>query len=422
MKRAGAIVLGGGRHETDALDHALARIAGAIDPGELGTTIADQVIASLPELAARADASLRQAIVANVVSALIDIRDGMARDEAPSRIVAPAEATALAHELVHRGIDLTTLLRGYRLGHAMVMDGWERAAVATEPDPELRWRVLSRAARYVFAYVDAVSVQLTDAYTEERGRWVRQAAAARAELVHAILESGEADVETATGTLGYDVRGRHLAFVMWYEPAARTADGTGALEGVAASLAAALGGHALLLVPVGGWVVWGWTSGSAVTDRPDGAVSFPPGVRAAVGTPGSGVHGFVRSHRDAQAAQRVAGLLGRSAPLVRHEACALLALLTADPAAAVAFVESELGGLAADDDAMARLRATLRVYLAENTSPARTARRLGIHHNTVVYRVNKAEELLGRPIKARRLELESALQIADSLAALRAVT
>jgi DNA-binding PucR family transcriptional regulator len=68
----------------------------------------------------------------------------------------------------------------------------------------------------------------------------------------------------------------------------------------------------------------------------------------------------------------------------------------------------------------ARLRATLRVYLEENLSPARAARRLGIHQNTVVYRVKRAEEILGHSIEQGRLELEVSLRLSEGLDGLRA--
>ena len=98
----------------------------------------------------------------------------------------------------------------------------------------------------------------------------------------------------------------------------------------------------------------------------------------------------------------------------------LTALLTADPVEAVRFAEGELGELLADSDAAARLRATVRVYLEENLSPARAARRLGIHQNTVVYRVKQTEELLGHAIEQRRLQLEVALRLSDMIDGLRA--
>jgi DNA-binding PucR family transcriptional regulator len=119
-------------------------------------------------------------------------------------------------------------------------------------------------------------------------------------------------------------------------------------------------------------------------------------------------------------ARRVAGMVGRRAgTTVRHRAVALLGLLSSDPVAAVRFVEAELGELAEPSDSAARLRATLRIYLDENASPARTSRRLGVNKNTVVYRVNKAEEMLGHPLAERRSELDAALRLAEALEGLR---
>lgn len=46
----------------------------------------------------------------------------------------------------------------------------------------------------------------------------------------------------------------------------------------------------------------------------------------------------------------------------------------------------------------------------------RTAERLGVHQNTVIYRVQQAKELLGRAPTERRLELEVALRLADASA------
>ena len=74
--------------------------------------------------------------------------------------------------------------------------------------------------------------------------------------------------------------------------------------------------------------------------------------------------------------------------------------------------ERELRGLAADDDLTTRLTATLRTYLDEHSSRSRTAKRLGIHENTVSYRIKQAEEILGRSVDQRTLELRVALALA----------
>jgi DNA-binding PucR family transcriptional regulator len=110
----------------------------------------------------------------------------------------------------------------------------------------------------------------------------------------------------------------------------------------------------------------------------------------------------------------------RRGSTVRYDSLALTALLTVDPTEAARFTIAQLGELAEETDAARRVRSTLRVYLEENLSPARAARRLGIHQNTVVYRVKRAEEILGHPIEEGRLELEVSVRLAEGLPGLNA--
>jgi len=80
-----------------------------------------------------------------------------------------------------------------------------------------------------------------------------------------------------------------------------------------------------------------------------------------------------------------------------------------------AHVAAELGTLARHDDDTLRLAATLRAYLEEQASPRRTARRLGVHENTVKNRVRAIEDLRGRPADQRVAETLLALRLADVL-------
>ena len=77
-----------------------------------------------------------------------------------------------------------------------------------------------------------------------------------------------------------------------------------------------------------------------------------------------------------------------------------------------------LGPLAADDESTYRVAMTLAVYLQENRSPARAAQRLTVHPNTVSYRVNQAETILGRPVDTDASELSVALALLPLLAGL----
>ena len=76
----------------------------------------------------------------------------------------------------------------------------------------------------------------------------------------------------------------------------------------------------------------------------------------------------------------------------------------------------ELGRLASTDETTCRLAATLRTYLDESGSRGRTAKRLHVHENTVAYRIRQAEELLGRSLDKRTLELRAALALAELVA------
>ena len=99
--------------------------------------------------------------------------------------------------------------------------------------------------------------------------------------------------------------------------------------------------------------------------------------------------------------------------VTRYLDISLCALATADVDHARAFVARELGALAACDDTTRRLAATVRTYLDQNGSRGRAARRLNVHENTVAYRLRQAEEILGRSVDKRTLELRVALAVVD---------
>lgn len=401
----------------------LVSVLSALSPLGLGETMADLLIESMPEFTRSPDPDFRQGLVMSCQSNVSFLWELLAGDTRVNQITAPPGAIAWAHELVHRGFDLATLLRAYRLGHGLVEKRFDEVSAELEISSELRWRVSAHATRYFFAYVDSVCTQLVRDYEEERARWIRGAAAARTELVTAIIGGEPVDPHEATATLRYDVTLRHLCFVVWTDAAARgTAESRASLESAAAALAAQLGGGPTPTIQIGDRAVWAWMHWSAADAGPTpGMLPLLDGRWAALGMPADGLDGMRRSYDQARSARRVAEVMGaRPGSITRYSSAALTAVLTADPAEAIRFAEIQLGALADPDDAMTRLRATVRVYLEENLSPARTARRLGIHQNTVVYRVKRTEEILGREVSASPLELGAALRLAEGLDGLRA--
>ena len=85
-------------------------------------------------------------------------------------------------------------------------------------------------------------------------------------------------------------------------------------------------------------------------------------------------------------------------------------VMTADPTGVQDIVESLLATqLAAQDEATTRLRETLLAWLVEGGNARRAAERVHAHKNTVLYRLGRAQQILGRPLDADRGELELAL-------------
>jgi purine catabolism regulator len=80
------------------------------------------------------------------------------------------------------------------------------------------------------------------------------------------------------------------------------------------------------------------------------------------------------------------------------------------------FGEDVLGGLRLSDRTGV-LMATLRAYLAVNGSPTDAADRLHLHRNTVLYRLQRIEQILQRDLRNAdvRLTLHLALKIEEVL-------
>jgi DNA-binding PucR family transcriptional regulator len=79
------------------------------------------------------------------------------------------------------------------------------------------------------------------------------------------------------------------------------------------------------------------------------------------------------------------------------------------------FVRMQLGPLSEESETAARMRSTLLGFLAHGCSHVRAAQELHMHQNTVYNRVRRAEELLGSPVAERRVELQTALMLAETL-------
>ncbi|MEV0355058.1 helix-turn-helix domain-containing protein [Nocardia sp. NPDC050697] len=329
------------------------------------------------------------------------------------RIRPPIEVIDGARTVARRGYDLNVLLKTYRVGQRGLWRYITGVLDLQIRDPELRGAVLvtfwERSSQWLDGCLDAV----VTAYLEEREQRSRSAEEQRAATVRALLRGDAAAAELTPERLGHNVEHQQIALTLWAEHSMASPVAARVLARLAADTAAALGGPPPLTLPSGTHGLWAWVA----TPEPADVALIPappvPGTRMAAGTPWPGVRGFRRSHREALAAQRLATDGAAAGPVIAYRDVELVCLLTGDGSVESArlLVERELGGIAGPGEPAARLRETVREFLAGGGSVTATAEALGVHSNTVRYRLQQAEQRLGRPIEQRRLHLELALEV-----------
>ena len=380
---------------------------------EVSATLADTIHENLDELDDDMRTWTLQSTRANLGVMVTLMREG----SDPRSVNAPPEALGYAKEYVVRGLDFVLLQRAYRTAQG-VFSGMilSRLREATD-DPDHLADAMAFFNTWIFAWIETIERQLTDAYMAEREQWVRGAAAVRAAEVRAILKGAPVDAAAVSQRLGYELDRFHVGYVVWSESVEDRPGGAealfGEMEQVAAAVAESLGARSALTVAQGRHLAC-WAGRREPQHLGDLRVprGAGKGLSVAAGTPAHGVDGFVLSHREALLARRVANLRGDRPARTTYPEVALEALMVDDAEAARRFSERELGPLAARDDSTLRLAATLAVFLEEGASFVRASRRLGVHTNTVTYRVRRAEELLGHPVTERQLELRVALRLA----------
>lgn len=387
------------------------------EAGELSTTVVEGIARQLPDLLPTAEA-----LEANRASTEASIRLFAAILAAGAD---PAEATHLeqatidyAQDGARHGIALTTLFRSYRLGHAATT----RYLIGILPhhvlDPDDLTAAIELCSEWLFGYVDVALCLVEDVYVEERDRWLRSAAATRAETIQTLLSGRPIDQDQASRLLRHELHRNHLAAVVWVDRSVEGRDTLALLDAAIRDISSAVGSEHVLAHSLGTLSVAAWISTKhalpaalldtvALSDR-----SFP--ARVALGEPGPGVAGFRTSYREALEAKRVAHVARRpDGSVTQYRQVALQALGSVDPVQCRAFVERELGALFSDDEAAQRIATTVRTYLEENRSRSRTGKKLNIHENTVSYRLRQAEELVGRTLDEGSVNLGAALALVE---------
>jgi PucR C-terminal helix-turn-helix domain/GGDEF-like domain len=250
------------------------------------------------------------------------------------------------------------------------------------------------------AVLDRLMAGIAGEGVEEPERIGRPSELRLSECVQRLLAGGACD----TVELGYELEGWHIGMI---------ASGAGAVESLR-RVAVGLGVR-LLCISRGDDTAWGWLGGhltpaigelERVLRGEDHA-----GLSVAMGEPAHGVEGWRLTHRQAQAAQRVA--LHRPRRLTRYADVALLASVLSDDVLAASLVEIYLAPLGDRQNGGMVLRDTLRAYFAAECNASSAACALGVARHTVEKRLRAIEEKLGHALRTRQAELEVALRVED---------
>ena len=416
------MALGKGTPQDDDADahRAVAGVAGALRGNlqPLAARVDAAVLAAVPALSA--DADIRLALERSTEANLVDILALLADRALPVDVGVPPEALSLASALVRRGVEPGDLVHAYLVGQNELWRAWMEELAERLPAGQSLIVALELSSARIFTRADFLVAQLMRHIDRERVRWMGGALARRTQVVRSLLEGEESDAAEASRALGYDIDRWVLAAVLWD---AAGAEDPGArherLEVRAASIARAAGVQRAFTLAADE-ALWAWV---AAPEKPDLnaiaaalAESLAAGQGAALGTPAAGLDGFRDGHAEALQARRIAEL-GQRAGVVRYDEIELVSLVSADLDRLARFVQRTLGPLTADDETTARLRQTILAWLAEGGNARRAAERLHAHKNTVLYRLQRAQLLLGRPLDQDRGALELAVRAVDCLGA-----
>lgn len=296
---------------------------------------------------------------------------------------------------MHSGRTLDALLAAYRLGARVAWRRFVSASSRAGVEPG----VLYRLAESIFAYIDELSAQSAEGFAAAQSAEAGESERRRRRLAALLVQDPPAErasIEAAASEVAGWALPRSIAV----------------LAAPGGELSTAELGQDTLTLPREGVLC-------AVLSDPDGPGARARLVRALDGRPAvlgptvpwqEGRRSLSRALAGVELVQR--GVLSPAAPLLAAEHRATL-LLQQDAELAEELRSERLRPLAdMRGQARERLEDTLEAWLEHGGSPTAAARRLGVHPQTVRYRVRSLREAFGPALDdpAQRFELQLALR------------
>lgn len=318
------------------------------------------------------------------------------------------ETVDIVRDTARRGYADHTV-RYFRVGLEVASRYVLDAAFDAVEDPRLLRDALALIVSSASRYIDRSIDMLRDLMDEERDAAQRLVVARRLELTQQVLEAGATRARRAAASLGFELDQPMRALILWGNPAhGQTVD---ELERLAARVCSELGRGRPLIVPASATAIWIWLPGDAQGPEAVRPLLREAGTRArlAAGDPGTGLAAFRASHAQAIRAQRVMTARATGTMAASFAQLRTLELAGMQDAQVRDYLDAVLGELR---EAPAAVRETLRELASRQFDTSATARALGLHRNTVLARLRRAQELLPSTQERDWVQIGLALELA----------
>ena len=376
--------------------------------------LADEMVAAIarevPDYARAMKGEFGQLVRLGVEVALNRFVDLLA-DPEPDAAESRQTYVDLGRGEFHAGRSLDALLAAYRVGARLAWRRFVETGVGGGLSPDAIYAL----GEALFAYIDELSAESAEGYAEEQITAAGESERRRRRLVRLLAQdppAAQEAVRTAAAARPWTLPRGGLAALV----AATDEDdspGESLLDSIAARLARRLGegaigaeafGAAIVFVPDPDAPGRRRRLAATIEDRP-----------AALGPTVDWKHGAASARR-AITAQRLAaaGRLSASEGLIVADEHLVELLLAADPRIAADLAAARLAPLAAlPEGPRARLTETLGAWLDRPGQVQAVAVALGVHPQTVRYRVRQLRELFGERLEdpEARFELSLALRV-----------
>ena len=338
----------------------------------------------------------------------------------------------------HAGRSLDALLAAYRVGARLAWRRFVEAGTTGRLPPDAIYSL----GEAIFAYIDEISAESADGYAEEQSAAAGESQRRRRRLVRLLAQDPPASQEairTAAQAAAWALPRRLAALVAAAAETAAGAEAGGAppgggeavpgeeiVEAIATRLARRLGGGAIggaagglacVLIPDPDapgrrrQIVAAIDESAGVRGEEAGRDEPPPRRDRPNRALARGGAPACAAPRPRSGSQPVDGIDG---PLVVAEQHLATLLLAADRGLAADLAASRLAPLAQlADGPRARLTETLRAWLDRPGQVQAVAAELGVHPQTVRYRLRQLRELFGTRLEdpEARFELSLALRV-----------